>query len=111
MAIFLQRFTTFVCGFCIGFVKGWKLTLVIVAASPLIGIGTGLMAMVRLDFTWISFPLSPPLTLLLDAFQFVAKLTGMELQAYAKAGAVADEVLSSIRTVAAFGGEKKEVQR
>ncbi|KAF3857357.1 hypothetical protein F7725_009216 [Dissostichus mawsoni] len=35
----------------------------------------------------------------------------MELQAYAKAGAVADEVLTSIRTVAAFGGEAKEVQR
>ncbi|KTG37161.1 hypothetical protein cypCar_00005159 [Cyprinus carpio] len=32
-------------------------------------------------------------------------------QAYAKAGAVADEVLSSVRTVAAFGGEKKEVER
>uniref|UniRef100_A0A8C8E479 Bile salt export pump n=1 Tax=Oryzias sinensis TaxID=183150 RepID=A0A8C8E479_9TELE len=85
VSIFVQRFTTFVCGFCIGFVKGWKLTLVIVAASPLIGIGAGLM--------------------------FVAKLTGMELQAYAKAGAVADEVLSSIRTVAAFGGEIKEVER
>ncbi|XP_047432399.1 bile salt export pump-like [Mugil cephalus] len=87
VAIFVQRFTTFVCGFCVGFVKGWKLTLVIIAASPLIGVGAGLMAL------------------------FVAKLTGMELQAYAKAGAVADEVLSSIRTVAAFGGESKEVQR
>uniref|UniRef100_A0A8C3A5P2 Bile salt export pump n=1 Tax=Cyclopterus lumpus TaxID=8103 RepID=A0A8C3A5P2_CYCLU len=87
VSIFLQRFTTFVCGFCIGFVKGWKLTLVIVAASPLIGLAAGLMAM------------------------FVARLTGLELQAYAKAGAIADEVLSSIRTVAAFGGEKKEVQR
>lgn len=43
--------------------------------------------------------------------QAVAKLTGRELKAYAKAGAVADEVLSSIRTVAAFGGEKKEVER
>lgn len=41
----------------------------------------------------------------------MAKLTGRELKAYAKAGAVADEVLSSIRTVAAFGGEKKEVER
>lgn len=41
----------------------------------------------------------------------MAKLTGRELEAYAKAGAVADEVLSAIRTVAAFGGEKKEVQR
>ncbi|CAK6965537.1 bile salt export pump-like [Scomber scombrus] len=87
VAIFLQRFTTFVCGFCVGFVKGWKLTLVIVAASPLIGVGAGLMAL------------------------FVAKMTGLELQAYAKAGAIADEVLSSIRTVAAFGGELKEVQR
>uniref|UniRef100_A0A3Q4HYM2 Bile salt export pump n=1 Tax=Neolamprologus brichardi TaxID=32507 RepID=A0A3Q4HYM2_NEOBR len=87
VSIFVQRFTTFVCGFCVGFVKGWKLTLVIIAASPLIGVGAGLMAL------------------------FVAKLTGMELQAYAKAGSVADEVLSSIRTVAAFGGEKKEVQR
>uniref|UniRef100_A0A3B4GMP2 Bile salt export pump n=1 Tax=Pundamilia nyererei TaxID=303518 RepID=A0A3B4GMP2_9CICH len=87
VSIFVQRFTTFVCGFCVGFVKGWKLTLVIIAASPLIGVGAGLMAL------------------------FVSKLTGMELQAYAKAGSVADEVLSSIRTVAAFGGEKKEVQR
>uniref|UniRef100_A0A8C6KQ34 ATP binding cassette subfamily B member 11 n=1 Tax=Nothobranchius furzeri TaxID=105023 RepID=A0A8C6KQ34_NOTFU len=39
VAIFVQRFTTFVCGFSIGFVKGWKLTLVIIAASPLIGVG------------------------------------------------------------------------
>ncbi|TSM94690.1 Bile salt export pump [Bagarius yarrelli] len=87
VGIFIQRFTTFVCGFLMGFVKGWKLTLVIISVSPLIGLGAGLMAL------------------------FVAKLTGWELQAYAKAGAVADEVLSSIRTVAAFGGEKKEVER
>ncbi len=54
VAIFLQRFTTFVCGFCIGFVRGWKLTLVIVAASPLIGVGAGLMALVRLDFSQLN---------------------------------------------------------
>ncbi|CAB1327876.1 unnamed protein product [Coregonus sp. 'balchen'] len=87
VSIFIQRFTTFVCGFAMGFVKGWKLTLVIIAASPLIGVGAALMAL------------------------FVAKLTGQELLAYAKAGAVADEVLTSIRTVAAFGGELKEVER
>lgn len=33
------------------------------------------------------------------------------MKAYAKAGSIADEVLSSIRTVAAFGGENKEVER
>uniref|UniRef100_A0A8C0G1Z5 Bile salt export pump n=1 Tax=Chelonoidis abingdonii TaxID=106734 RepID=A0A8C0G1Z5_CHEAB len=81
-ALFIQRFTTFICGFLLGFASGWKLTLVIIAVSPLLGIGAA-----------------------------VAKLTGLELKAYAKAGAVADEVLSSIRTVAAFGGERKEVER
>lgn len=87
VGIFTQRFTTFLCGFLLGFVNGWKLTLVIIAVSPLIGVGAALMALA------------------------VAKLTGRELMAYAKAGAVADEVLSGIRTVAAFGGELKEVER
>ena len=35
----------------------------------------------------------------------------MELKAYAKAGAVAEEVLGSVRTVMAFGGQKKEIDR
>ncbi|XP_061464554.1 bile salt export pump isoform X2 [Rhineura floridana] len=87
VAVFIQRFTTFVSGFLLGFVRGWKLTLVIISISPLIGIGAGMIGLA------------------------VAKLTGRELKAYAKAGAVADEVLSSIRTVAAFGGERKEVER
>uniref|UniRef100_A0A8C8SJZ5 Bile salt export pump n=1 Tax=Pelusios castaneus TaxID=367368 RepID=A0A8C8SJZ5_9SAUR len=86
-AIFLQRFTTFICGFLLGFASGWKLTLVIIAVSPLLGIGAAFLGLA------------------------VAKLTGLELKAYAKAGAVADEVLSAIRTVAAFGGERKEVER
>ena len=34
-----------------------------------------------------------------------------ELAAYAKAGAVAEEVLSSIRTVVAFNGQDKECIR
>uniref|UniRef100_A0A8C4XV46 Bile salt export pump n=1 Tax=Falco tinnunculus TaxID=100819 RepID=A0A8C4XV46_FALTI len=87
VAIFIQRLTTFVCGFLLGFVSGWKLTLVIIAVSPLLGVGAAVYGLA------------------------VAKLTGRELKAYAKAGAVADEVLSSIRTVAAFGGEKKEAER
>uniref|UniRef100_A0A3B3Y653 ATP-binding cassette, sub-family B (MDR/TAP), member 11a n=1 Tax=Poecilia mexicana TaxID=48701 RepID=A0A3B3Y653_9TELE len=85
VSIFIERISTFVFGFMVGFIGGWKLTLVVIAVSPLIGIAAGLMA--------------------------VARLTGRELTAYAKAGAVADEVLSSIRTVAAFGGEEKEAER
>lgn len=37
--------------------------------------------------------------------------TKKELTAYAKAGAVAEEVISSIRTVVAFGGEEIESKR
>ncbi|KAI1898297.1 hypothetical protein AGOR_G00070870 [Albula goreensis] len=87
VSIFIERISTFIFGFLVGFLGGWKLTLVVIAVSPLIGLAAGLMAMA------------------------VAKLTGRELLAYAKAGAVADEVLSSIRTVAAFGGEEKEAER
>ena len=38
-------------------------------------------------------------------------MTGKELQSYAKAGAVAEEVFGAIRTVVAFGGEERECQR
>ena len=41
----------------------------------------------------------------------LSSVTSQELEAYAKAGSIAVEVLSSIRTVAAFGGEKKEMAR
>uniref|UniRef100_A0A8C7R6Y6 Bile salt export pump n=1 Tax=Oncorhynchus mykiss TaxID=8022 RepID=A0A8C7R6Y6_ONCMY len=82
VSIFIQRFTTFMCGFAIGFVKGWKLTLIITAASPLIGIGAALMALV-----------------------------GWSTSINVVTSYVADEVLTSIRTVASFRGELKEVER
>lgn len=41
----------------------------------------------------------------------VISLTSKELDAYSKAGAVAEEALSSIRTVTAFGAQEKEIQR
>uniref|UniRef100_A0A8C0JP75 Bile salt export pump n=1 Tax=Canis lupus dingo TaxID=286419 RepID=A0A8C0JP75_CANLU len=87
MPIFIQRMTTSICGFLLGFYQGWKLTLVIISVSPLIGIGAAIIGL------------------------SVSKFTDYELKAYAKAGSVADEVISSMRTVAAFGGEKKEVER
>nr|XP_012637331.1 bile salt export pump [Microcebus murinus]XP_020143991.1 bile salt export pump [Microcebus murinus] len=87
MAIFIQRMTTIIFGFLLGFYRGWKLTLVIMSVSPLIGIGAAILGL------------------------SVSKFTDYELKAYAKAGSVADEVISSMRTVAAFGGEKREVER
>ena len=41
----------------------------------------------------------------------VASFTVREQNAYAAAGGVAEEVISSIRTVVAFGGEEKEGDR
>ncbi|XP_075683429.1 ATP-binding cassette sub-family B member 5-like isoform X1 [Rhinoderma darwinii] len=83
----VQNVTTCVGGLVIGLIKGWQLALVILATSPLVAISTAICS------------------------KMVVSLTSKELSAYAKAGAVAEEVLSSIRTVVAFGGQKKEIQR
>jgi hypothetical protein len=39
------------------------------------------------------------------------KFANKELAAYARASAIAQEVFSSIRTVFAFGGQRKEIER
>lgn len=52
--IFIERLSTFVFGFMVGFIGGWKLTLVVIAVSPLLGLAAGLMALVKVknsDYT------------------------------------------------------------
>ena len=44
-------------------------------------------------------------------FVVTTKFTKSELDSYAKAGDIAEEVLSSIRTVTAFGGQPEELAR
>uniref|UniRef100_A0A4W5N3P9 ABC-type xenobiotic transporter n=1 Tax=Hucho hucho TaxID=62062 RepID=A0A4W5N3P9_9TELE len=83
ICVFVQFFCTFLSGFIIGFIFGWKLTLVILAVSPLLA----------------------------GSAAILATLTSKELSAYAKAGAVAEEILVAIRTVVAFNGQKKAVER
>ncbi|TRZ24974.1 hypothetical protein HGM15179_002195 [Zosterops borbonicus] len=87
IGLLVQALTTFVTGFIVGLIRGWKLTLVILAVSPVLGLSAALWAKV------------------LSAF------TDKEQAAYAKAGAVAEEVLAAIRTVIAFGGQEKEIKR
>ncbi|XP_030055624.1 ATP-dependent translocase ABCB1 isoform X2 [Microcaecilia unicolor] len=87
IAMLLQSLSTFVTAFIIGFLKGWKLTLVILAISPVMGLSAAIWSKILTTFT------------------------NKELTAYAKAGAVAEEVLSAIRTVMAFGGQRKEIKR
>ncbi|XP_040449725.1 ATP-binding cassette sub-family B member 5 isoform X1 [Falco naumanni] len=87
ICIFVQFFATFLAGIIIGFVHGWKLTLVILSVSPLLAASAAVWS-----------------TLL-------ASLTAKELTAYAKAGAVAEEILTAIRTVTAFNGQEKALAK
>ncbi|XP_068114235.1 ATP-dependent translocase ABCB1-like [Hyperolius riggenbachi] len=81
--IFTQYFSTFITGIVIGFINGWKLTLVILSVSPLLGVSAAVWS------------------------KLLASFTTQELASYAKAGAVAEEVLTAIRTVVAFNGQEK----
>ncbi|XP_065655130.1 ATP-dependent translocase ABCB1 isoform X3 [Hydra vulgaris] len=83
----LQALAMFFGGFGVGFFYSWKLTLVILATSPALMICGGIMGKV------------------------IGSFSTQEQSAYAAAGAVAEEVISSIRTVVAFGGELDEIRR
>ncbi|CAM2704626.1 unnamed protein product [Rotaria socialis] len=83
----LQFFASFIVGLILGFVKGWKLTLVLLSVSPILVVSAAI-------FTRIT-----------------ATMTSQELKAYAKAGAIAEEVFSSIRTVFSFNGGAYESKR
>lgn len=41
----------------------------------------------------------------------IASFATKEQESYAKAGSIAEEVLSCVRTVFSFGGEQKEIKR
>uniref|UniRef100_H2ZR91 Bile salt export pump n=1 Tax=Ciona savignyi TaxID=51511 RepID=H2ZR91_CIOSA len=87
VSISIQMLCRAIAGLIIGFVYGWQLALVILAVSPLLIVSAGVM------------------------FRIATAFTKKELDAYAKAGAVAEEVISSIRTVVAFDGQAKECER
>uniref|UniRef100_A0A8B9KF01 ATP-binding cassette, sub-family B (MDR/TAP), member 5 n=1 Tax=Astyanax mexicanus TaxID=7994 RepID=A0A8B9KF01_ASTMX len=87
ICIFVQYFCRFLAGFIIGFIYGWKLTLVIMSISPLLAASAALCS------------------------KILATLTGRELSAYAKAGSVSAEILGAIRTVVAFNGRQKALEK
>lgn len=87
LATALQYMTNFVVGLIIGFIYGWRLTLLILACCPV---------------------------LLLAGTVFgnaSAEASSGGLGAYAEAGGVSTEVLSLIRTVTAFSGQEEEARR
>ena len=72
---------------CTAFYYGWELTLVSLVVVPLTIVSTSVLSHIQ------------------------TKLTSQELATYAVCGGMAEEIISSIRTVVAFGGQEKEFQR
>ena len=68
-------------------IKGWKLTLVLLAAAPLVVAAFNL------------------------TIKMTVKYTKEQILAYAEANSIAQEVLVAIRTVTAFNGQRKEQDR
>ncbi|XP_076820461.1 ATP-dependent translocase ABCB1-like isoform X2 [Clavelina lepadiformis] len=83
----IQHSSTAVVGFAIAFVYSWKLTLVTLTIAPFLGLSSALLLKIS------------------DVY------TKKELEAYAKGGSVAEEAISAIKTVTAFGCQEKVVER
>ncbi|CAF3869833.1 unnamed protein product, partial [Rotaria sp. Silwood1] len=83
----IRAISTFISCVIISLVKGWKLALVILSTLPII------------------------VATFIISSKVITSLTATELKAYGKAGAIAEEVISSIRTVLSYNGQEKEIQR
>ncbi|KAJ2850738.1 hypothetical protein J3B02_003633, partial [Coemansia erecta] len=77
----------FVVAFIIAFVKGWKLTFICLCVIPFIIAAGGYLG------------------------KTISKLITFAQDKTAASGAIADEVLSGIRTVMAFNGQQREIAR
>ncbi|XP_046365587.2 ATP-dependent translocase ABCB1-like [Haliotis rufescens] len=87
LAIFVQWLATWLASVIISIVLYWKLALVALSFSPFIILISGAI------------------------IGYARNVTKQESEKYAKAGAVAQEVFGSIRTVHAFQGQEKECSR
>ncbi|CAL1280383.1 unnamed protein product [Larinioides sclopetarius] len=86
-SMLIEYASTFISGFIVGFIKGWQLTLVIMCITPLLILSSALVG------------------------KLVSTAAAREQKQYAVAGGIAEEVLSSIRTVTMFNGQEREVKR
>ncbi|CAG2181529.1 unnamed protein product, partial [Oppiella nova] len=87
LGLAIYNAATAVIAIATAFIYGWKLTLIIISLLPFLAFGTSIMNKVQATFA------------------------RKEVESYAAAGSVAEEVISGIRTVLAFGGQQKESSR
>ena len=83
----LMNLSQAISGVILGFVSGWAVALIVLAGIPFISAATTILT------------------------KSMTKASTSAQDSYAKAGSVAEEVLMSIRTVSAFGGELFEFNR
>lgn len=86
-ALTFQQISSFITGIFVGFYYGWELALIMCCSLPFMATILGLLG------------------------KYTTRLSAMELNAYAQAGAAAEEALSAIRTVTAFGGQQVEIEK
>ncbi|KAG0427289.1 hypothetical protein HPB47_025654, partial [Ixodes persulcatus] len=87
VGLFVHYVSTFATGFATGFVESWELTLVIMSVTPLLAFASAFLG------------------------NMVSQSAAQEQEKYAQAGGVALEVLSKVRTVAAFCAQYGELRR
>ncbi|VDO83812.1 unnamed protein product [Heligmosomoides polygyrus] len=87
LSLFIQMLSAFVAGFGVGFVYNWSMTLVMMIMAPFIVCSANWMA------------------------KIIATRTQVEQETYAVSGAIAEETFSSIRTVHALCGHRRELNR
>ncbi|KAG0016635.1 ATP-binding cassette, sub-B (MDR TAP), member 4, partial [Podila clonocystis] len=83
----VMSLTMFVAGFVIAFTNGWRMSLVLMSTVPLMAVCGALMA------------------------KYTTESSVEGQGSYAKAGGLAEQAISSIRTVFAFNGQKRELQK
>ncbi|CAM8982196.1 unnamed protein product [Rhodiola kirilowii] len=87
MAHFIHHIFTFICGYAVGFINSWKVSLVVLSVTPL----TMLCGMIYKGV--------------------YVGLTTKEEASYRKAGSVAEQTINSIRTVLSFVAEDSLTSR
>ncbi|KAG0226968.1 Multidrug resistance protein 1 [Actinomortierella wolfii] len=83
----IMSLATFVSGFAIAFSHGWRMSLVLMSAVPLMAVTGFIMA------------------------KLISQESTEGQGSYAKAGALAEQAISSIRTVFAFDGQEREIKK
>lgn len=86
VGVALSAISQFVISFIIGYITSWKLSIVITAMLPLLGLGGWFMASAMKQGT-------------------------AEMRTYEKAGGMAEEILYQIKTVASFANFDYEIER